>query len=321
MIKAKTGYTKTCRYRKTRDYLQNALISLIPLLGFLIFGMIPFMTSAYLSFTELHSSNLADAVWVGFKNFEQIFIDEDGMMRYSYLTTLVLMINVPVSIFLGLYLACLLNKVVKGRKFFRIVVFFPYVCSTMVVSFIFKLLYINDYGILNMGLRKLGFEGVNWLSGTDWNFLISAILMIIWSGLGLVVVLFQSALANVDKNYYEAAQIDGASDRVIFWKITLPAITPILSYLITMKLIWALQSMTETWTLAGGANTIIPYWSGTEIQVHNTVVTRLYRMAFTQSYTYGHGIAAAAAWVLTVVILIVTQINMKLQKRWVCYDF
>ena len=127
-------------------------------------------------------------------------------------------------------------------------------------------------------------------------------------------------MANVDESYYEAARIDGASKFQIFWKITWPAISPTTGYLITMKIIWALQAMAETYILVG-PNAIVPTWGGSDAYVSDLVVKHIYNMAFMSPYQYGYGLAAAAGWILAIIVFIITRINMKSQKRWVNYDF
>jgi len=305
-----------------RDQGGSFLAAGIPLLGFLIFGAIPLILASVISFTELHSTNLADMEFVGLENFKTILTNGDEGRTYaSYLSTVVYALNAPICIALALYIANLVNRSKIGQRFFRSVLFIPYVCSTVVIGLTFKILYNEEAGILNAILDFLGFEKVGWLTDSPWSFMIATIIMTVWQGLGFCIVLFQAALANVDQSYYEAAKIDGASTFQTFWKITWPAISPTTSYLITMKLIWALQAMTETYILAGGSNTIVPTWGNSGAWVSDTVVKHIYNMVFVNSFQYGYGLAAAAAWILALIVFIVTRINLKAQERWVNYDF
>lgn len=296
------------------------LVTSIPLIGFLIFGVIPLVLSGVVSFTELHTTDLSEMRFIGFRNFITIITNGDNRTYWSYLSTLVYSLNVPICIALALFIANLVNKTRFGQRFFRSVFFIPYVCSTVVVSLTFKTLYAKEGGVFNAVLAALGFEGIGWINGTATAFMVSAIIMTVWSGLGYCIVLYQAALSKVDSTYYEAAIIDGATSGQMFWKITWPAITPTTSYLITMKLIWALQSMAEMWVLADRRG-IVPYWPGSDAWVSDTVVKHIYNMVFEQSYQYGYGLAAAAGWILALIVLIVTRVNMKLQERWVVYDF
>ena len=292
----------------------------IPLIGFVLFGIIPLALSAVISMSELHTTSLEDMQWVGFENFKTILTNADNYTYASYWTTLLYTLNAPICIALSLWIAYLISKSKIGKKFFRSVFFIPYVCSSVVISLTFKkLLYNFEGGLLNEFLVNLGFEPVGWLIDSPWVFMIAAVAMTVWAGLGWCIVLFQAALSNVDQSYYEAAKLDGASDAQMFWKITFPAISPTTAFLLTMKLIWALQSMAEMHLLAGSDMT--PVWGESSAWVSDTVVKHIYNMVFVRGYQYGYGLAAAAGWILALIVLLVTRINMRTQKRWVSYDF
>ena len=308
--------------KKNKGGAVNGLAAGIPLIGFLIFGVIPLILATIVSLSELHSTDLAEMEFIGFKNYITILTNGDEGRTYgSYLSTFIYALNAPICIALALYIANLVNKTRIGKRFFRSVFFIPYVCSTIAIGLTFKMLYNNDSGVLNQILQAIGLEPIGWLTESPTTFFVSAILMAVWKGLGYCIVLFQAALANVDESYYEAARIDGASSSQIFWKITWPAISPTTAYLLTMKLIWALQAMAETHILTNGDNVYVPAWPGSEGWVSDLVVKHIYNMVFVNGYKFGYGIAAAAGWILAIVVFIITRINMKSQKRWVCYDF
>jgi len=312
----------TISKQKTRkkDGVGSALATAGPLIGFAIFGVIPLLLATIVSFTELHSTNLSDMKFVGLDNYITILTNGDKSTYASYFSTIVYLINVPLCIGLALYIANLVNQTKVGQKFFRSLFFIPYVCSSVVISLVFKkLLYNVDAGILNEALAALGFERVGWLINSPWVFMVAAILMSVWKGLGWCIVLFQAALANVDNSYYEAAKIDGANSFQIFWKITWPAISPTTGYLITIKVLNSLQAMEMMILLAGSDMT--PTWGNSTAWVSDTVVKHIYNMVFEKSYQYGYGLAAAAGWILAIIIFIITRINMKTQERWVNYDF
>ncbi len=227
-------------------------------------------------------------------------------------------LNAPICIAISLWIAYLINKSNFGKTFFRSVFFVPYVCSSVVVTLTFRdMLYRPEGGILNALLDMMGYQPVNWLVSTPWLFMLAVIIMTVWAGLGWCIVLFQAALANVDKSYYEAAKLDGASDSQMFWKITWPAISPTTAFILTMKLIWAFQAMAEL-DLLVVPGLRGPAWSFTEGWASDSVVKHIYN-----SIQYGtyYGEASAAGWVLAIVILIITFVNRRSQKRWVNYDF
>ena len=310
---------------KAKDYTVNILITVIPFVGFLIFGIVPMVMSLVISFSELHTSQLADAIWIGFKNYIDIFSGQFPEIGYAYLNTLIYLVNVPLGLILNVLVANLINKATFGKKFARFVYFIPYVCSTVALSFMFQLLYRENGGVFNNILNLFGFESVRWLAQSPVSFMLCTALVTMWAGSGFSIVLLGASLAKVDKTYYEAADLDGAGEFTKFWRITLPAVTPTLSYLLTMALIGSIQVMSEPMILAGEIRDTMTYWVNAEGEhVANgtfTAVYQIYNMAFENSYTYGFGIASACAWVLTVVILLVTRLNLRLQRRWVCYDF
>ncbi len=295
---------------KVVDNLQNLLITCLPFIGFCIFQLIPIGVSLYMSFTELHTTMISDALWIGFDNYVWVFTKE--RMLWAYVHTFYYCIKVPIALAVGLLNAYLLQKITHGKGLFNTIFFIPYICSVVASTMMFRMLYEEHYGILNSLLGSLGYAPVKWLTSAEM-FMPSAILMGVWTSMGFCTLLYNAAMANVDKTYYEAASIDGASEITVFFRITFPAITPTTFYLLTMQLISSLQVMNETVILAG--NSVGPG------EMANTVVLYLYDMAFTARISQGFGLASASAWVLTIVILLITRINFWLSKKWVNYDF
>lgn len=296
------------------------LAALIPLIGFAIFTLLPLLLSTIISFTELHTTDVSEMEWIGFDNYISVITDRSGRYYPAWLTTLLFTLNVPFSIFGGLYLARILDKTRHMKRLFRSLFFVPYVCSIAVVTLTFKILFGNENGVVNTILDSLGFERIEWLTNSPYTFIGVVIVLTVWRGLGYSIVLYQAALANVNDSYYEAAQIDGATSFQIFWKITWPAISPTTGFLVTTKVIAALQALAETYVLIQGQNGIIPMWNDTAI-VSDTVTRVIYNAIFVRPYAEGFGYGAAAGWVLAITIFIITRINLKLQRKWVCYDF
>ena len=125
--------------RKKIDNIQNLLITIWPLVGFMLFGFIPMVVSLYMSLTDAFDTDLANAVFVGFKNFEYV-LQWEGHVWYAYANTLIFLASVPVTIFVSLFIANLVNNARFGKRFFRSVLFIPYICSTVVVAFSFRML-------------------------------------------------------------------------------------------------------------------------------------------------------------------------------------
>ena len=322
MAKAKIIKRKNkSNYPNVKDKVENALITALPVVGFFIFGAFPLVMSLIMSFFEMHDTDFSQAVFVGFENFKNMLdLNVYGKdFLYTFLTVGMFTLNVFIGLAIAVFIAYQLNKIKFLRRLLRTVFFIPAVCSVSVVTIVFKLFLDQNSGVFNQILTSLGFSSVPWLVGSPVLFSVSMIIVSVWSGLGYAVVLLQAAFANIDESYAEAAAIDGANSRQIFWRITVHAITPTLGYLLTMRLIGSLQQM-GTYYQFGYGVIGTPMWTET-LYAWNTPVVYLYEMVFKNSYKLGYGIGSAAAWLLALVIFIVTRINFRLQRKWVSYDF
>ena len=289
-------------------------MAVIPLIGFILFMLVPMGMSFVMSFFEMKTPLFSDGVYVGFRNFKDLLFGEYASLLYqSFGNTILYWLNVPISMTGGLFVAVLLNKNIAAKKFFRTVFFIPYVCSLVSVSLIFRMMYETNYGVINTVLSAFGIGKTPWITSPK-TFMLSAVLMQSWKNLGFCIILFQAALSNVNTSLIEAAAIDGADRKRIFFSITLPAISSTTYYLLTICTIGALQSMGEVQILARDHTYVLEY-------SYNTVVLFLYDMAFSFPYKYGYGISAATSWILVLFILIVTQISAKLSKGWVHHEF
>ena len=280
-------------------------MTLIPFLGFLLFGAIPILISFVLSFMKLNTYDISKAVWIGWENYE--FVLKDERFIKSLENTLVFALSVPISLVGSLLLATLISKDIKGIRFFRTIFFIPYVCSPVAVSTMWKWMYDYNYGVINSLLGPTGVQ-IPWLNDERY-FMSAVVIMSIWGGMGYGMILYQSALNNVNPALYEAAELDGAGKFAKFFKITLPMISPTTFYLLVIGLIGALQNFV-TFQIMGG-DTAGPNEAGL------TTVFYLYKMAFRDTISYGMGYASATAWILSIVILVITVINFKVSKKWV----
>lgn len=298
----------------------KSLTAGVPVIGFVIFGLIPLALACVMAFTELHSTNLAEVEWVGFDNFVKILTNQDKRSYASYLSTFIFLFSLPLCIGFSMWIGYLISKIRHGYKIFSIIMFIPSVCSTVAVSLAFKLFFKEEGGSLNSILSSLGFEVVGWYTETNALFVMVTYIMIMWLRLGMMVTLFGAAFRSVDKTYYEAAMIDGASEKQVFWKITLPGISPTIGYLTTFGIIGNMQMMMETHLLTTDGNFHLT-WGASEAWVSDTVVKHIYNMMFNAPTRYGYGMAAAGGLILAGVVLIITRVNLKLQDKWVNYDY
>ena len=312
---------KLRRRHKAKDGVQNALITALPVVGFFVFGAFPMVMSLVMSFFEMHDTDFTKAIPVGIDNFiKMLDYNQHGQnFLYTFLTVGIFTLNVFIGLVIAVFIAYQLNKITFLRRLFRTIFFIPAVCSVSVVAIVFKLFLDRETGVFNQILTSLGFDSVSWLVGSPLMFSISMIIVSVWSGLGYSVVMLQAAFAAVDDSYAEAAAIDGASEWQIFKRITFHAITPTLGYLLTMRLIGSLQQMGLYYQFGYGIQGT-PMWTES-LYAWNTPVVYLYEMVFRNSYEFGYGIGSAAAWILALIIFIVTRINLKLQEKWVSYDF
>lgn len=288
-------------------HLEGILMAISPLVGYLLFGLIPLIIAVIMSFNDVNGYSLTGMEFVGWQNYLTVF--EDPKFWLSLRNTMIMAASMPISLVLSLIMAFFISKGIKGAKVFRVIYFLPFVCSVVAVTYMWQWLFNTNYGVINQWLGLTGDQAIDWL-GTEANFLLSVIIMNVWSGTGYGIVLYSAALTNVPKSLLEQSEIDGANGFQKFWHVTLPTISPTTFYLFTMGLIGSLQAFAVTNILAN--NGTGPDDAGL------TSVFYIYRNIF--SYVNQMGIAAAASWILSVVITIITSINFFVSKYWVSYD-
>lgn len=275
-----------------------------PVLGFLIFGLTPMLFSMFISFQKWDM--ISSPTWIGFDNYKELFKDEKVFK--SLYNTVYLMIGIPIGMALSLLLAILMNRSIKGISFLRTMYYLPVISPIIAVSLLWQWILNQDYGLLNQLLWNwFGITGPNWLGDAAW-VKPSLILIGLWGGIGGNMVLYLAGLQSVSSTYYEAAEIDGANGWQKFIRITLPLLTPIHFFVVVMGVIGAFQSFSQIYVLAvdGG-----PEYSGA------TIVYYIFQHAFKY---FNMGFASAAAWMLGILIFVVTLIQFKFADRWVYQD-
>jgi multiple sugar transport system permease protein len=287
-----------------------AMLFLSPwIVGFLVFTAAPMAWSLWLSFTSY--SPLTDkAPWVGLANYQRMLSDPKVLVSLGN-TTYFTALFVPLSTVLALLLASLLNRV-GGRAagFFRTVFYLPNITPAVAVGTLFILILANPDGLVNQLLRFFGITGPSWLNDPAW-LKNGIVLMMLWSIGGTVVILF-AALRNVPAELHEAAQIDGANALQRFRNVTLPLISGALFFVIIINTISSLQLFSEVYTIFGGQRQGLV---GSDAALF--YVMYLFREAFE---TFRMGYASALAWLLFVIVGIITAIQFRLSKRFVYYE-
>lgn len=287
----------------------------IPVVGFILFGIIPLIFSLIMSFSDVTSFQLSDIHPYGiedlFTNYSNIFSDEK--FYKAIVNTLYAAIALPISMIIGLILAVILNQ--KGLKFsrtFRTIFFIPYVCSIVAITLMWRTMLNKNYGVINQFLGIFGVDPIAWLTDPNF-FMIAMIMMIVWCNVGFSLILYSAAITGISPSYYEAAEMDGAGAITKFFKITLPLLSPTTFYLLIVGLIGALQEFARFQAInAVNSNLISPTGPNDS---GLTIVFYLYNKAFGESG--GLGEAAAVSWVLTIVTILLTAINFIVSKRWV----
>lgn len=296
---------KSSRIKASRqESLAGLVMAGLPIVGFLIFTMVPMLMAFATAFLDLHELyTFQEAEWVGLEKFAGVL--SDPVFWRSVVNTIYMAAGLPVNIFLSLLIAYLLTKKIKGKKVFRCIYFIPYVCSMVAVSLMWSWIFNRQYGVVNTVLGMAGENGFDWFGPNM--FIPTLIVTGIWSGLGYGIILYSASLTSIETSLYEAAKIDGANDVQIFWKITFPLVSPTTFYLVIVNIIGALQEFTRPQILAGS-----------DIR-GKTIVLYLWEKAF--EYPFDMGAACATSWILALMILGVTVLNFKLRKKWVNDDY
>ncbi len=288
---------------KIQDELWGTLFAGIPVLGLIIFTFIPLGMAVVMSFMNMTSMNFSGASslpWKEiFKNYTTVLGDQYFWNAIKH--NIILLVELPVSIILSVVIAELLSKGVRFTKFFKVLLFVPYVCSVTATTFMWNWLLNDQYGIVN---KALGLD-ISWF-GNDTYFVWAIMLMGLWSTCGYRILLFTAAITNVNSTLKEAARIDGANPLQVFAHVTLPAITPTIFYVLVMGMIGIFQEFTRIQVLNS---------SGTKCM---TIVFYIFNKAF--AGTPQLGLACAASIILALFIALLTKLNFAFSRKWVNYD-
>ena len=278
------------------------------LIGLVVFLLIPLLMSLYAAFTHWTLINPPPR-WVGLENFRTMFFD-DPYFGWSLIVTLKYMVLTLIpGIVLGISLALLLNQKLRGMHFARTVFYVPAVLSGVAVTILWLNLLHPEYGAINITLQALGVEDPpGWVNSADWAVPAVAI-MSIW-GIGGAAIIYLAGLQNIPAHLYEAATLDGANPWQMFWKITMPMLSPTIFFMVITGLIGAFQVFTPAYILGEAGR------FGTSRHLRFFVL-HIYLKAFQEGKL---GYAAALAWVLVIISAIVVLIIYNTSERYVYYE-
>jgi multiple sugar transport system permease protein len=294
-----------------REVLPWVLLFLSPwIIGLIVFTIIPMGWSLWLSFTD-YDPLTRTGDFIGVENYVDM-VGDKRVWTSLYNTVYFTLLYVPLSTVLGLILALMLNKVGGASAgFFRTAFYLPNLTPAVAVGVLFLLILNGQSGVLNQFLGLFGIDGPSWLNDSGWvkN---GIVLMMLWS-IGGTVIIYFAALRNVPGELYDAAKIDGAGPWKQFLNVTVPMISGALFFTIVINTIYSLQLFSEVWTMFYGAQ----QGQGTTGDAALFYVIYLFRNAFE---FFEMGYASALAWVLFIVIMAITFVQIRLSKRFVYYE-
>lgn len=267
------------------------------LLGLLFFA-VPLGFSAYMSLTDWDS--ISPPRWVGLDNYV-FLITKDSFFFSSLVNTFVFAFGMMfLSIPIALSIAFAISRS-RLQGFWRTIYWLPMITNTVAVAYIWKFILADSSGLLNRALDLFGLPGPNWLTDPSLS-MVSVIMVAVWVSLGHNVLLFAAGLNDIDESYYEAGKIDGAHQLQMFWHVTIPLLRPTILFVMVTNFITALSSFALMLVLTEGG------------PVRSTTVTGLYlyEMAFADLRL---GRASAAAFILFLLILIISLAQLRLLRR------
>ncbi len=270
-------------------------------IGFLLFNIIPILTSLCYSFTDLKLLN--QPKFIGFDNFKFMFTQDETFYQSLKVTLYYTFVSVPVKVGFALIIALILTANIRGLTFYRLMFYLPSILGgSVVISIIWKFLFMQD-GYINYLFSFIGIPAVNWLGP---NMALNTIALLqVWQ-FGSSMVIFLAALKNVPQDLYEAAMVDGAKRISTFIHITIPLITPIIFFNLLMQMIQSLQHFTEAFVITNGGPLKATYLFGFKVWEDAFRFSKL-------------GYASALSWILVLIIVALTIIIFKTSRFWV-YD-
>ena len=276
------------------------------IVGILAFTAIPIVASLILSLTNYNPIHPESLRFVGLSNFAR-FLSDPGMFQAAGVTLRFTLIGVPLSLIIPLGLAVLVNaKHLLGKNVFRALFYMPIMIPAVVGVMVWGGILNSDSGWLNRFLAMVGIEGPRWLQDENW--VVPAIVIMGFWGVGNAMLIFLAGLQNVPTELYEAAKVDGAGAMYTFFKITVPMISPVIFYNLTLALIGSFQIFVPGYIIGNGRGD--PNGATMFYNIY------LYKTAFDyQDMGYG----TTLAWAMFVVVLILTIILFRSQRRWVYY--
>ncbi|HWA17761.1 MAG TPA: sugar ABC transporter permease [Devosia sp.] len=274
-------------------------------IGFFGLTIAPIVSSLYLSFTNFDM--LTPPRWVGLDNYVRMFTHDPKFSQSMKVTLLFVVFSVPLKLAFALSIALLLNRGMKGLPIYRAIFYLPSLLGASVaIAVLWRTLFAGD-GLINKGLAVFGIVGPSWISNPRYS-LWTLIALAVWQ-FGSPMIIFLAGLRQIPQDLYEAASLDGASRWRIFWKVTLPLLTPVVFFNAIIQTIEGFKSFTPAFIISGG--------TGNPVNSTLFYTLYLYQEAFA---FFRMGYASALAWVLLAIVALFTGVSFLTSRFWVHYD-
>jgi multiple sugar transport system permease protein len=298
-MNANSGRRLTMRRREALD---GYLFMAPAVLGFLLFTLLPMLASMGLSLTEYDLLSVPQ--WIGLRNFAELIADKFFWQSLRVTATYALF-SLPLGLIAALGVALLMNQRVPGIALWRTIYVLPSVISGVAVAVLWRWLLNPEFGLVNLLLSVVGIKGPNWLGTAEWA-LPSLVIMGLW-GIGGTMLVYLAGLQGIPTDLYEAVEIDGGGGWTKFRAVTLPLLSPVILFNLVTGLIYSFQYFTEAYVLTDGGpeNATLFY------------TLYLYRNAFNY---FSMGYASALAWVLFLLVLVLTLAVFRTTPMWVHYE-
>jgi len=287
---------------KTREGLIGYGFASLWIIGLLAFTLIPLGTSMYYSFTNYNRIDAPD--FVGLSNYIYILTKDEFFWKSLGNTMFQVVFGTAFAIIVGLLLAVVLNKPIKGIGIWRTIFYLPNVVSSVAMALLWTWMFNKNFGLINQFLNLFGIPNIDWL-GNENIVKISLILMSAW-GAGITALFFLGAMKGIPPYLYEAADIAGVSKSRQFFKITLPLVSPTMLFMLITSVIGNFQYFTMAYIMVGKGTNYSAYY----------LAYYLYDKAFTDQQL-GH--ASALSWIMFVIVIVIVLVIFKTSKKWVHY--
>ena len=300
----KATKSKYLKNKKALDFSWGLFMIAPTMIGLFLLNIFPIFQTFYLSLTK--TGTFGKSRFIGFQNYIDIFKDKMVMQSFANTFTYTIIV-VPLGVFLSLVIAVLLNSKIKGKTIYRTLFFLPVVSAPAAVAMVWRWLFNSKFGLVNNVISSIGLKGPDWLLQPI-TAMFAIIVVGIWSMIGYNMIILLAGLQEISPTFYEAAEIDGAGPVRQFFSITLPLVTPTLFFVIITTFIGSLQVFDVIYMMIDKKNEALP---GVQ-----SVVMLFYRYSFERNMK---GYGSAIIVLLFLVILVITFIQLKLQKKWVHY--